>query len=51
MSRQTAAVVALSLVAAAGLLASVVAWVLLWRDLRAHRRGRASEADPAPPED
>ena len=47
MSRQTALVVALSSIAVAGGLASLVAWVLLWRDIRAHRAGTRAEGAPA----
>lgn len=36
MTKQTAVVVALSLLGSAGLLASIVAAVLLWRDVRDH---------------
>ncbi|HWC31949.1 MAG TPA: hypothetical protein VG709_02355 [Actinomycetota bacterium] len=47
MTKETAVVVALSLLGAAGLLASIVAAVLLWRDVA---RGDARAAEPATPD-
>ncbi len=40
MSRHVATLVALALVALAGLMLSIGAWVMLWRDRRAARRRR-----------
>lgn len=47
VSRQTAFVVALSLLAGNGLLASVAAWVLLWRVRKARRQAEARTLEEA----
>ena len=47
MSKQTAVVVALWLLGASGMLASIVAAILLWRDVRAgEARDRSPQSDP-----
>ncbi len=46
MSRQAALFLALGALAVASLLASIGAWVLLWRDRRTRRATEAADPDP-----